>query len=204
MEIHAKLKNTVLMITHDVDEATLLSDRVVMMTNGPAAGIGETLKVRLERPRRRMELATDVEYMRARAAIWSFSTRGARRPARRLMARERLVVVGNGMAAAGRSRRCWRAIPTAMRSRSSAPNQGELRPHHAVAGAGRREGLRRHRDQRRAWYRDNGVRLLSGVASRPSTRPRRPWSARRCHRALRPLILATGSDPSACACPART
>jgi nitrate/nitrite transport system ATP-binding protein len=72
MEIHAKLKNTVLMITHDVDEAALLSDRVVMMTNGPAAGIGETLRVRLERPRRRMELATDVEYMRARAAILEF------------------------------------------------------------------------------------------------------------------------------------
>lgn len=72
MEIHAKLKNTVLMITHDVDEAALLSDRVVMMTNGPAAGIGEVLKVRLERPRRRIELATDAEYMRARAAILAF------------------------------------------------------------------------------------------------------------------------------------
>jgi nitrate/nitrite transport system ATP-binding protein len=72
MEIHAKLKNTVLMITHDVDEATLLSDRVVMMTNGPAAGIGEVLDVKLARPRRRMELATDVEYMRARAAILAF------------------------------------------------------------------------------------------------------------------------------------
>jgi nitrate/nitrite transport system ATP-binding protein len=72
MEIHAKLKNTVLMITHDVDEATLLSDRVVMMTNGPAAGIGEVLKVDLARPRRRMDLAADVEYMRARAAILEF------------------------------------------------------------------------------------------------------------------------------------
>ncbi len=72
MEIHAKLKNTVLMITHDVDEAALLSDRVVMMTNGPAAGIGEILSVRLARPRRRLELTTDVEYMRARAAILEF------------------------------------------------------------------------------------------------------------------------------------
>ena len=41
MEIHAKLGNTVLMITHDVDEAVLLSDRIVMMTNGPAATIGQ-------------------------------------------------------------------------------------------------------------------------------------------------------------------
>jgi nitrate/nitrite transport system ATP-binding protein len=60
------------MITHDVDEASLLSDRVVMMTNGPAAGIGEVLDVNLTRPRRRMELATDIEYMRARAAILEF------------------------------------------------------------------------------------------------------------------------------------
>jgi nitrate/nitrite transport system ATP-binding protein len=72
MEIHAKLGNTVLMITHDVDEAALLSDRVVMMTNGPAAGIGEVLDVKLSRPRKRMELATDIEYMRARAAILEF------------------------------------------------------------------------------------------------------------------------------------
>jgi nitrate/nitrite transport system ATP-binding protein len=72
MEIHTKLKNTVLMITHDVDEAALLSDRVVMMTNGPAAGIGEVLNVKLARPRRRLELTTDTEYLRARAAILEF------------------------------------------------------------------------------------------------------------------------------------
>src|SRR6266702_4501011 len=52
MEIHAKLGNTVMMITHDVDEAVLLSDRVVMMTNGPSATIGDILKVDLARPRR--------------------------------------------------------------------------------------------------------------------------------------------------------
>src|SRR5262249_24746694 len=51
MEIHAKLGNTVLMITHDVDEAVLLSDRIVMMTNGPAASIGQVLAVDLPRPR---------------------------------------------------------------------------------------------------------------------------------------------------------
>src|SRR5712691_13334998 len=52
MTIHQKLGNTVLMITHDVDEAVLLSDRIVMMTNGPAARIGEVLDVPLARPRR--------------------------------------------------------------------------------------------------------------------------------------------------------
>jgi nitrate/nitrite transport system ATP-binding protein len=57
MAIHQKLGNTVLMITHDVDEAVLLSDRIVMMTNGPAARIGEVLEVPLARPRRRLEVA---------------------------------------------------------------------------------------------------------------------------------------------------
>src|SRR4029453_7573585 len=72
MEIHARLGNTVMMITHDVDEAVLLSDRVVMMTNGPSATIGEILNVPLARPRRRLELATDAEYARCRAAVLEF------------------------------------------------------------------------------------------------------------------------------------
>jgi nitrate/nitrite transport system ATP-binding protein len=82
MEIHAKLGNTVLMITHDVDEAVLLSDRVVMMTNGPAATIGEVLKIDLPRPRRRLELATDTEYARCRAAVLEFLYARHRVPAR--------------------------------------------------------------------------------------------------------------------------
>ncbi len=72
MEIHAALGNTVLMITHDVDEAALLSDRVVMMTNGPAAGIGDILTVDLPRPRGRLELATDETFLRARKSVLGF------------------------------------------------------------------------------------------------------------------------------------
>jgi nitrate/nitrite transport system ATP-binding protein len=82
MEIHARLGNTVMMITHDVDEAVLLSDRVVMMTNGPSATIGEILKVPLSRPRRRLELATDAEYARCRAAVLEFLYARHRVPAR--------------------------------------------------------------------------------------------------------------------------
>ena len=82
MEIHARLGNTVLMITHDVDEAVLLSDRVVMMTNGPSATIGEVLKIDLPRPRRRLELATDTEYARCRAAVLEFLYARHRVPAR--------------------------------------------------------------------------------------------------------------------------
>src|SRR3982074_3775785 len=72
MEIHAKLGNTVMMITHDVDEAVLLSDRVVMMTNGPAATIGEILDVDLPRPRRRLELATNTVYLDCRKRVLEF------------------------------------------------------------------------------------------------------------------------------------
>jgi nitrate/nitrite transport system ATP-binding protein len=72
MEIHAKLNNTVIMITHDVDEAVLLSDRIVMMTNGPNATIGEILDVKLARPRDRIALADDVEYNHCRHAVLQF------------------------------------------------------------------------------------------------------------------------------------
>ena len=72
MQIHAQLGNTMIMITHDVDEAVLLSDRIVMMTNGPAATIGEVLPVRLPRPRKRLALVTDRAYIAAREAVLKF------------------------------------------------------------------------------------------------------------------------------------
>jgi len=72
MEIHARLGNTMVMITHDVDEAVLLSDRIVMMTNGPAARIGEILDVPIERPRNRIELASDRTYLKCREAVLKF------------------------------------------------------------------------------------------------------------------------------------
>ena len=72
MEIHAALKNTVLMITHDVDEATLLSDRIVMMTTGPAATIGEILQVDLPRPRLRIDIASEPAYLATRKAVLGF------------------------------------------------------------------------------------------------------------------------------------
>ena len=72
MDIHARLKNAVIMITHDVDEAVLLSDRIVMMTNGPSATVGEILTVDLERPRRRLDLVEDATYTHARAEVLEF------------------------------------------------------------------------------------------------------------------------------------
>jgi nitrate/nitrite transport system ATP-binding protein len=72
MEIHARLGNTMIMITHDVDEAVLLSDRIVMMTNGPAARIGEVLDVPIPRPRDRIALAADRTYLKSREAVLKF------------------------------------------------------------------------------------------------------------------------------------
>ena len=72
MEIHKDLGNTIIMITHDVDEAVLLSDRIVMMTNGPAATIGEVLDIKLPRPRERVSLAADPAYNKLRSKVLAF------------------------------------------------------------------------------------------------------------------------------------
>lgn len=72
MEIQKDLGNTVIMITHDVDEAVLLSDRIVMMTNGPAATVGEILDINLPRPRDRVAMSESPEYIRCRKAVLSF------------------------------------------------------------------------------------------------------------------------------------
>jgi nitrate/nitrite transport system ATP-binding protein len=70
--LQRELGTTVVLVTHDVDEAVLLSDRVVMMTNGPAATIGEILRVDLPRPRHRVELAEDRQYVHCRKAVLDF------------------------------------------------------------------------------------------------------------------------------------
>jgi nitrate/nitrite transport system ATP-binding protein len=72
MDIQKELGNTIIMITHDVDEAVLLSDRIVMMTNGPSATVGEILEIDLERPRNRIELADDPKYNHYRQQVLSF------------------------------------------------------------------------------------------------------------------------------------
>lgn len=72
MRIMTETGATTVMVTHDVDEAVLLSDRVVMLTNGPAATIGEILDVPLARPRSRLALANDPTYVECRAAILDF------------------------------------------------------------------------------------------------------------------------------------
>jgi nitrate/nitrite transport system ATP-binding protein len=72
LKIVAATQSTVIMVTHDVDEAVLLSDRIVMMTNGPAATIGEILTVDLPRPRERLQLAHDPHYHELRSQVLEF------------------------------------------------------------------------------------------------------------------------------------
>ncbi|MEQ4619610.1 MAG: ABC transporter ATP-binding protein [Corticimicrobacter sp.] len=72
LAIVAQTHSTVIMVTHDVDEAVLLSDKIVMLTNGPAATIGEVLSVELPRPRNRIELAEDNRYQQYRKAVIDF------------------------------------------------------------------------------------------------------------------------------------
>ena len=81
MEIQADLRNTVIMITHDVDEAVLLSDRIVMMTNGPAATIGDILDIDLPRPRDRVALSDDSDYNHYRHEVMQFLYERQRNPA---------------------------------------------------------------------------------------------------------------------------
>ena len=72
MKIMAKSGSTAVMVTHDVDEAVLLSDRIVMMTNGPSATIGEILTVDLPKPRIRLELTEDKQYNHLRSEVLTF------------------------------------------------------------------------------------------------------------------------------------
>ena len=72
LKIVARTRSTVVMVTHDVDEAVLLSDRIVMMTNGPAATIGQILRVDLPRPRDRVALAEDPSYVHCRKEVLDF------------------------------------------------------------------------------------------------------------------------------------
>jgi nitrate/nitrite transport system ATP-binding protein len=79
--ICARTGQTVLMITHDVDEAIYLSDRVLLMSNGPDARIAGQVAVTLERPRVRAEMSKKPEFYELRSELLGFLQQHARRPA---------------------------------------------------------------------------------------------------------------------------
>jgi nitrate/nitrite transport system ATP-binding protein len=81
MVILQKTGSTVVMVTHDVDEAVLLSDRIAMMTNGPSATIGQIVSVNLERPRDRLKLVAHPQYIECRRQVLEFLYQKQLRPA---------------------------------------------------------------------------------------------------------------------------
>src|SRR5262249_9319840 len=72
LELWRRDKKTALMVTHDVDEALFLSDRIAMMTNGPAAHVGDVLDVPFPRPRDRTHVLEHPEYYRMREHLIGF------------------------------------------------------------------------------------------------------------------------------------
>ena len=74
MEVWGRTRLTAVMVTHDVDEAILLADRVVMMTNGPQATVGKIIDIDLPRPRSRKALLEHPDYYDYRDSLISFLT----------------------------------------------------------------------------------------------------------------------------------
>jgi nitrate/nitrite transport system ATP-binding protein len=72
MRLWEKERKTVVMVTHDVDEALLLADRIVLMTNGPAATVGEIVRMPFTRPRERLSIFNDPRYLETRGQVLTF------------------------------------------------------------------------------------------------------------------------------------
>ena len=220
------------MVTHDVDEAVLLADRIVMMTNGPAATIGEIVDdrpaapARPRRARRRTRSITTTARRCSTSCIAarrtsdgggvSRSTGGTRANSRRRLrsnaasdTRPRLVVVGNGMAGmrtrrgAARSSRPTRYDITVFGAEPH-PNYNRIL---LVAGAGRRADARRASCSTIARVvrreRHHAARRQDDRADRPRAPRRR--DGRRHRRDLRPAAARDRlRRRSSCRCPATT
>ncbi len=95
MKICEESHVTCVMVTHDVDEALLLSDRIVMLTNGPEAQIGQILDIAIPRPRQRMEVVNHPSYYALRNEMIYFLNQQKRIKQRK--AKQHVVVAGNGL-----------------------------------------------------------------------------------------------------------
>ena len=95
MKICEANKVTAIMVTHDVDEAILLSDRVVMLTNGPESNIGQILTVDIPRPRKRMEVVNHPHYYSYRSEIIYFLNQ--QKLVKKLRARKQTVLAKHGL-----------------------------------------------------------------------------------------------------------
>jgi energy-coupling factor transporter ATP-binding protein EcfA2 len=202
MRIVARTGTTTLMVTHDVDEAVLLADRIVMMTNGPAATIGDIVTVDLARPRDRVAMAEDPHYHKLRGKVMDFLYRrqllqgGLRRA---IVQKLKLVVVGNGMAG-------MRTIEDLLRSRrisTTSPCSAPSRIRTTTGSSSRRcsPASRRCPDivlNGLDWYADNRITLHLGKTIEKIDRIRRVAviaDRRHVGRTTTALLLATGSSP---------
>lgn len=95
MEICEEHEVTAVMVTHDVDEAVLLSDRIVMLTNGPGSKIGQILEVDIPRPRKRMEVVNHPSYYSLRSEIIYFLNQQKR--IKKLRARKTVALARHGL-----------------------------------------------------------------------------------------------------------
>jgi bicarbonate transport system ATP-binding protein len=95
MKICEENEVTAIMVTHDVDEAVLLSDRIVMLTNGPGSKIGQILEVDIPRPRKRMEVVEHPSYYSLRSEMIYFLNQQKR--IKKLRARKTAVVARHGL-----------------------------------------------------------------------------------------------------------
>lgn len=95
MEICEEHEVTAVMVTHDVDEAVLLSDRIVMLTNGPGSKIGQILEVDIPRPRKRMEVVNHPSYYSLRSEIIYFLNQQKR--IKKLRARKTVAIARHGL-----------------------------------------------------------------------------------------------------------
>jgi bicarbonate transport system ATP-binding protein len=95
MQICQEHQVTAVMVTHDVDEALLLSDRIVMLTNGPASKIGQILEVDIPRPRQRLEVVEHPSYYSLRSEIIYFLNQQKR--VKKIRAQKTAVVARHGL-----------------------------------------------------------------------------------------------------------
>ena len=95
MKICEENKVTAIMVTHDVDEAILLSDRIVMLTNGPESKIGQLMKVDIPRPRKRMEVINHPNYYSYRSEIIYFLNQ--QKQIKKIRSRKQTVVAMHGL-----------------------------------------------------------------------------------------------------------
>jgi nitrate ABC transporter ATP-binding subunit len=190
LDIVARTHSTVVMVTHDVDEAVLLSDKIVMLTNGPAATIGEVLSVDLPRPRNRVALAESADYLHYRITM-SITPQN----------KMKLVMVGNGMAGVRTLEELLKLAPdlyeiTVFGSEPH-PNYNRILLSPVLAGE---QTLEQIVLNPLAWYAEHGITLHAGWTVTEVDRVRRVVHARNAAGETRSapydrLLLATGSKP---------